>query len=65
MTDILLSFTDFQHFKDLILESKKNNLFVGSTLVDDDLFTLDNIKKLIENKNEWTLTNQNKDLKHY
>lgn len=30
LTDILLSFTDFQHFKELVLESKKNNLFLGA-----------------------------------
>ena len=65
MTDIMLSFTDFLHFKDLVLESKKNNLFVGKALVDDDLFSFDNLKKMIENKDEWTLTNQNKELKHY
>ena len=30
LTEILLSFTDFLNFKELILESKKNNLYLGA-----------------------------------
>jgi hypothetical protein len=40
LTDVLLSFTDFENFKSLVLESKKNNLFLGGNKEDkDNLFS--------------------------
>ena len=57
LTDILLSFTDFQHFKELVLESKKNNLFLGAQTKDDDLFNVETLKKLLSEQDQWDVTN--------
>ena len=47
----MLSFTDFLHFKDLIIQIKKNMLFVGKALVDDTIFIFSNLFKMIKIKN--------------
>ena len=60
LTDVLLSFTDFMHFKDMVLQSKKVNLYVGGQVIDDDMFNFEALKKLAKDKEQWKLTNENK-----
>ena len=51
----MLSFTDFQIFKNLVLQAKKNNLFIGGEKSDDkNLFNYKNITEAINAKENWT-----------
>jgi hypothetical protein len=64
LTDVLLSFTDFENFKSLILESKKNNLFLGGSKEDkDNLFSYANMMKTIQDKEGWAKSMDSKELK--
>ena len=55
LSDIMLSFTDFQIFKNLVLQAKKNNLFIGGEKSDDkNLFNYKNITEAINAKENWT-----------
>ena len=60
----MLSFTDFLHFKHLIIQIKKNMLFVGKALVDDTIFIFSNLFKMIKIKNNIILQTKNK-FEHY
>jgi hypothetical protein len=64
LTDVLLSFTDFENFKSLILESKKNNLFLGGSKEDkDNLFSYSNMIKTIADKEGWAKWMESKEMK--
>jgi len=65
LSEILLSQSDFQHFKELILESKKNNLFLGAQTADDGFFNYENMFKIMSNKDEWEVINSDKKLRRY
>jgi hypothetical protein len=57
LTDILLSQTDFEQFKELILESKKKDLLASGVTTDDSMFNIDNLQKMMVNESEWTIIN--------